>query len=580
MLAFFILFIILIIKIIRYMKTLLCSIGRMENKYIREWVEYNKNLGFTNIVLYDNNYDGEEDFTDVIGDYIESGYVILKNYRNKKVCQLQAYNECYSEYNKKYDWIAFFDCDEFLTFTKKNTIEEYLSQMYFNRYDMIHINWRCYGDSDLVRNDGRPLLERFTEPIPDDKPVAYRFPENNHIKSIIRGGLKNVTYKVNPHTPQTVNKCCNNRGISCNGASAFEKFNFSEAYLRHFSTKTIEEYCDKLKRGFPDGLWNLDKMGEHLLETRFFRYNKVTQEKLDVIKEVLGIEMKLVPEQEKVYSDNGKRKDVQLFMLCYDKEEYDFVDNEVMTPIQCGAANGKDVCALKDNTGENISQGNFFFVENTGTFWIWKNIKDARYKGQTQYRRRLIGVDEKTNYDEIFKNYDIICAKPYNYPENKTAFIPEDTLLEGYGYSHCKKDLECLGELLKESHPEYADDWENVIVNGQDLYYSNGFVLTAEKYDEYCNFLFEMLGKWLNKNNIQTYEDLIVHVARNMGAGYYPRYEREGKDVMELTWPSIHYQLRIGGYLSERIFTLWVNHNIPKERRYEVEYQKMEQMYI
>ena len=55
------------------MKILLCSIGRMENSYIREWVEYNKNLGFTNIVLYDNNYDGEENFEDVIGDYIESG---------------------------------------------------------------------------------------------------------------------------------------------------------------------------------------------------------------------------------------------------------------------------------------------------------------------------------------------------------------------------------------------------------------------------------------------------------------------------------------------------------------------------
>ena len=61
------------------MKTLVCSIGRLENKYIREWVEYYKNLGFTNIVLYDNNYDGEEHFEDVIGDYIESGFVILKD---------------------------------------------------------------------------------------------------------------------------------------------------------------------------------------------------------------------------------------------------------------------------------------------------------------------------------------------------------------------------------------------------------------------------------------------------------------------------------------------------------------------
>lgn len=570
------------------MKTLLCCIGRNENQYIREYVEYYKNLGFTNIVLCDNNYDGEEHFEDVIQDYIDSGYVILKDYRNKKVCQLNAYNTCYAEYGKDYDWIAFFDCDEFLTLTKKKTIDEYLSAIYFRRYDMIHINWKCYGDSDLVKNDGRPLLERFTQPIPDDRQVAYHFPENNHIKSIIRGGLRKVEYKVNPHTPQTITKCCNNRGIACNGASAFEKYNFDDAYLRHFSTKTIEEYCGKLKRGFPDGLWSFEKMGEHLLETRFFRYNRVTQEKLDVIKEELGIDFtKLKPETSTRISDNisnevidGKRKDVQLFMLCYDKEQYDFVDNEVMTPIQCGAVNGKDVCSLKDNTGENISQANFFFVENTGTFWIWKNIKDARYKGQTQYRRRLIGVDEKTDYDGIFKDYDIICAKPYNYPANKTAFIPADTLIDGYGYSHNREDLECLGDILKETHPEYAQDWENVVVKGQDLYYSNGFVLPADKYDEYCEFLFDLLSKWLQKNNINTYEDLIVHVARNMGAGYYPRYEKEGKNVMELTWPSILWQIHIGGFLSERILTLWINHNIPKERRYEVDYLKMEEMYI
>lgn len=565
------------------MKTLLCCIGRGENQYIREYVEYYKNLGFTNIVLCDNNYDGEEHYEDVIKDYIDSGYVILKDYRNQKICQLKAYNACYAEYGKDYDWIAFFDCDEFLTLTKKKTIDEYLSAIYFNRYDMIHINWKCYGDNELVRNDGRALLERFTKPIPDDRKIAYHFPENNHIKSIIRGGLKKVEYKVNPHTPQTVSKCCNNRGIACNGASAFEKYNFDDAYLRHFSTKTIEEYCNKLKKGFPDGLWDINKMAEPLLETRFFRYNDVTQEKLDVIKEMLGFEFtKLKPVDKTVSSEviDGKRKDVQLFMLCYDKEQYDFVDNEVMTPIQCGAANGKDVCKLKDNTGENISQANFFFVENTGTFWIWKNIKDAKYKGQTQYRRRLIGVDEKTDYDGIFKDYDIICAKPYNYPANKTAFIPADTLIDGYGYSHNREDIECLGEILKEAHPEYTEDWENVVVKGQDLYYSNGFVLTAEKYDEYCQFLFDLLGKWLQKNRINTYEDLIVHVARNMGAGCYPRYEKEGKNVMELTWPSINWQIHIGGFLSERILTLWINHNIPKERRYEVDYLKMEEMYI
>ena len=37
------------------MKTALCAIAKNENLYIREWVEYYMKLGFSNIILYDNN---------------------------------------------------------------------------------------------------------------------------------------------------------------------------------------------------------------------------------------------------------------------------------------------------------------------------------------------------------------------------------------------------------------------------------------------------------------------------------------------------------------------------------------------
>lgn len=558
------------------MKTLLCSIGRLENRYIREWVEYNKGIGFTNIVLYDNNYDGEEHFEDVIGDYIEEGFVILKNYRNQKVCQLKAYNECYKEYGKEYDWVAFFDCDEFLTFTKKKNIEEYLSSILFKKYDAIHINWMCYGDNDIIKYEDKPLLERFTTPIPYDKCVAYRFPENDHIKTIIRGGLnKSFIWKATPHTPNGQLYCCNGRGISCKIESPFEPYTFDEAYLRHFSTKTIEEYCDKLKRGFPDHLFDLKAKGKNMLETRFFKYNKVTEEKLKYVKESLDIDIDLP-----VYVEGGKRKDVQVFMLCYDEKNYGFLDDSVVTPLQCGAQNRPEVCKVKDNTGDNISSQNMFFVENTGIYWIWKNIKDAKYKGNMQYRRRLEGINEKTDFEDIFAKYDIICAKPYNYPENHNAFIPSDTVLGGYEYSHCKEDLLKLGEILIETHPEYKDDWEKVIVKGENLYYSNGFVLPAQKYDEYCEFLFGLLSKWIVKNKFKTFADVVEHVKKNLNDGKYIRYEREGLDPKNLPQNALRWQCMIPGFLSERILTLWINHNIPKNKRYEVNYTKMENTYI
>ena len=65
-------------------KVLLCCIAKLENLYIKEFVEYYKKLGFDNICLYDNNDEDGEHFEDVINDYIESGYVILKNVRGMK----------------------------------------------------------------------------------------------------------------------------------------------------------------------------------------------------------------------------------------------------------------------------------------------------------------------------------------------------------------------------------------------------------------------------------------------------------------------------------------------------------------
>ena len=101
---------------------------------------------------------------------------------------------------------------------------------------------------------------------------------------------------------------------------------------------------------------------KNLIETRFFRTNKITEEKINIFKEKLGVDMSyLLP-----YKFEGeKSKDVQIFSLCYSKKDFQFLDDEVITPLQVGAANGTNVCELKDNTGDNISGANYFYIENT-----------------------------------------------------------------------------------------------------------------------------------------------------------------------------------------------------------------------
>ena len=441
------------------MKTLLCCIGRRENDYIREFVEYNKVLGFTNICLYDNNYDGEEDFHDVIGDYISDGYVILKDYRNRKVCQLDAYSECYKTYGNEYDWIAFFDIDEFMFINCNKTLGEYLARPEFNEYDMIHINWLLFGDGGQTKSDGRGLLQRIVQPLDLNHITFYGFPDNFHCKSIIRGGLAEVKWNCTPHTPTNDIKCCNSYGLPCDGNSPFTPYDYRNAGLRHFTTKTAEEYAVKVKRGFPDA----NPTTKEEMVKNFFKRNEVTAEKVAIFKEKNGIDMSyLLPSK----FEGEKRKDVQIFTLCYEKKDFQFLNDEVITPLQVGATNGTNVCELKDNVGDNISSGNYFYIENTGTYWIWKNVKDAKYKGQMQYRRPLSGVTGEMNFDKVFSKYDVITCEPFHHPSHKTPtkeepmIISADTVEQGYAFSNCLDDLLILEMAVKMYYPDYADDYD------------------------------------------------------------------------------------------------------------------------
>ena len=552
------------------MKTLLCCIGRRENAYIREYVGYNKALGFTNICLFDNNYDGEEDFRDVIGDYIDNGFVILKDYRNRKVCQLDAYNECYRTYGEEYDWIAFFDIDEFMFVNCNRTIGEYLARPEFKDFDMLHINWLLFGDSGQLRNDGRGILQRLTQHLDINHKTLYDFPDNFHSKSIIRGGLKNVYWDGTSHTPECNLKCCNSYGIPCDGNSPFVAYDFRNAGIRHFTTKTAVEYADKIKKGFPDA----NPITKEKMVQVFFDRNEVTPEKVAIFKEINGIDMShLLP---KVY-EGVKNEEVKIYSLCYEKKKFDFLDDAVITPLQVGAANGTNVCALKDNTGDNVSGGNYFYIENTGTYWIWKNVK-SKYKGQMQYRRPLSGVTDEMNFEEVFEKYDVITCEPFHHPSHKVPtadepmIISADTVEQGYAFSNCLDDLLILEMAIKMYYPEYAEDYDKYIKNGPNLYYSNGFVMKSEDFDRYSEFLFNCLNGYLYLADIKSQKELVEHVKYNIETGKYQRYP----NVKNVPPQAIQWQCSIGGFLSERLWTLWLQHNFKDEKVLKLPYIKME----
>jgi len=118
-------------------KVCICAIGKNENLYIKEFVNHYKKLGYNRIFLYDNNDIGEERFEDVIQSEINDGFVVLINYRGYKGKeqnpQFDAYKDCYEKNNNNYNWLSFFDIDEYLQFNPINLkIQDFLKQKKFH----------------------------------------------------------------------------------------------------------------------------------------------------------------------------------------------------------------------------------------------------------------------------------------------------------------------------------------------------------------------------------------------------------------------------------------------------------------
>lgn len=262
------------------MRVAVCVIARMENAYIKEFIEHYKKLGVDKIFIYDNNHDGEEHFEDVIGDYIKQGFVDVIDFRNLQQVQNTAYNDCYRKHGKEYDWIIFCDTDEFLILEKHGSIKAFLKDK--TSYECVLISWKCMTDNNLIEYENKPLMERFTEPCPKDIRVQYSFSDNRHVKCILRGGLPCVQFYSNPHVPSNPLLCCNSEGVRCD-QSPFQPIAWETAYFKHFVTKSLQEYIEnKLKRGVGD------RSRELFLSSyrgRYYKYNQHTKEKDEWLKE-------------------------------------------------------------------------------------------------------------------------------------------------------------------------------------------------------------------------------------------------------------------------------------------------------
>ena len=227
------------------------------------------------IIIYDNNDINGENFNDIIKDKYSKEVDII-DVRGMSSIQIPIYNYCYKKNYGIYDWIGFIDCDEYLYIKNNETINSYLSNKRFEKCELVFFNWMVFGDNDLIKYDNRTLNERFKKP---KRPDTFG-------KSFVRGRIKKLLIP-STHIPGiNIYSFCNSKGENIYPKNYYNSdVEISPlAYIKHYHIKTVEEFCNKIKKGnahfhnYHPNYMNVTKNRIYL----FFSLNKITKKKIKI----------------------------------------------------------------------------------------------------------------------------------------------------------------------------------------------------------------------------------------------------------------------------------------------------------
>ena len=275
------LFIMIIFSIEFKIRICICTLGKEENKYTREFVQFYEKIGIDKIYLYDNNFENGERFEDVISDYINNGFVEVINWRGKKMPQLMSMNDCYKKNYNKYDWLMFYDIDEYIKLANYSNIKYFLNEKKFSQCQLIYLNLIPHTDNNQLYYSNKSLFERFPERVPKTKPEGRKL----EVKFILKGHIPKIRIR-NQHY-------CNHKLKNCNGFGKKNTIHYIHTYhpdynyyyIDHFFSKSTEEFIDKIIKG--DCRYKRSQKKKKL--GRYFNQSNVTKEKIELIEKRLKI---------------------------------------------------------------------------------------------------------------------------------------------------------------------------------------------------------------------------------------------------------------------------------------------------
>ena len=151
-------------------------------------------------------------------------------------------NDCYKKNNIIYDWLIFYELDEYLFLKNFTNIKSFLNDLRFYKCKKIVLNAIFHTDNNLIYYDNRSLIERFPE-----REIKARNKKTGGlsiVKTIIKGGIKNL--KINCiHRISTKIKGCDGFGnkIELIGIET-KNSDYDNFYIDHYYCKSTEEFIN------------------------------------------------------------------------------------------------------------------------------------------------------------------------------------------------------------------------------------------------------------------------------------------------------------------------------------------------
>lgn len=178
---------------------------------------------------------------------------------------------------------------------------------------------------------------------------------------------------------------------------------------------------------------------------------------------------------------------MKIFVVAH--KPFGMPEGEALVPIHVGRAVSrlKDEMAgmIGDDTGENISEKNPSYCEMTAHYWIWKNVHDTKYVGVCHYRR-YFGFDiSEESIEQLMADRDVIMVEPSWYTDSVYAYFAKFMGAE---------NMTILWLVMKKLYPECVETLEEVC-DGGTFYPFNMLVCRKSLFDEYCEWIFSVLGE-------------------------------------------------------------------------------------